>query len=152
MATVSITGFKEIDSVLKKLPLEVTHQVLGQAHLAAAKPLIEKEKLLAPEGPTGNLIDSIGGVKASFKRATEVGLVTVGPLGRKGAAGHLVEFGTKKRRTRKGANRGIMPKKPFAQPAFDQTKGLVESNIANALAQSMAKRMRKELGSAYVRG
>src|SRR5690606_41903740 len=95
---VILTGHKEIDRVLKALPKELQHSIQQQAHVDAAKPLIEKEKLLAPEGPTGNLVDSIGAVKIPLRRANFIGEVHVGPRrGRRyrGHHAHLVEFGTK---------------------------------------------------------
>src|SRR5688572_19313902 len=61
------TGHEAIDRVLRGLPLQLHDRVLQQAHTAAAKPLVDKEKLTAPEGPTGNLVDSIGIVKASSR-------------------------------------------------------------------------------------
>lgn len=142
---ISITGAKEIDAVLKAMPKELTHKVLGAAHANAAKPLVEKEKLLAPEGPTGHLVDSIGVVKTTFKKANTIGEVKVGPrTGRfKGNHGHLVEFGTKPRRTKSGANRGIMPAHPFAKPAFDQTKGQVEGGIAQAVGKVVLRTMKR---------
>lgn len=145
---VSLTGVKEIDSVLKALPKELSHKVLGAAHLAAAKPLIEKEKLLAPEGPTGNLVDSIGGDKTPISKANALGEVTVGPRRRKpyrGFAGHLVEKGTKRRQNKKGANRGVMPAKPFAEPAFNQTHKQVENRIAEETGKSLVRSMKKYL-------
>src|SRR5690606_29094571 len=72
---VILTGHKDIDRVLKALPKELQHTVQQQAHVDAAKPLIEKEKLLAPEGPTGNLVDSIGAVKIPLRRANFIGEV-----------------------------------------------------------------------------
>ncbi len=152
---VTLTGVKEIDRCLRKLPLELSHSILGSAHAAAAKPLVEKEKLLAPEGPTGNLVDSIGVVKTPLKKANEVGEVVVGPRRKgqhKGFAGHLVEFGTKQRQTKKGANRGKMKPEPFAEPAFNITKNVVIGNINEQIGKKLVSRMRKELGRAYVRG
>lgn len=145
----SVTGVKEIDSVLKGMPLLLTHQVLGSAHLAAAKPLIEKEKLLAPEGPTGNLVDSIGAIKTPFKKANSVGEVSVGPRRSrryKGHVGHLVEFGTKPRKTKKGAYRGIMPKKPFAEPAFRVTQSMVVGNISEQVGRKLYSFMKRKIG------
>lgn len=144
----SVTGVKEIDSVLKALPKELSHKVLGAAHLAAAKPLIEKEKLLAPEGPTGNLVDSIGGVKTPIGKAGALGEVVVGPRRRKpyrGNHGHLVEKGTKRRETKKGANRGVMPAHPFAEPAFNQTSKKVEQNIVEETGKSLVRTIKKYL-------
>lgn len=145
---ISITGAKEIDTLLRTLPNELTHQVLGAAHMAAAKPLVEKEKSLAPEGLTGNLVDSIGAVRTSIKRAGVIGEVKVGPRKRgqyTGFAGHLVEFGTRRRSNRRGANRGIMPATPFAQPAFNQTKTQVERSIAEQIGKKLLARMKKTL-------
>lgn len=145
---ITVTGVAEIDKVLKELPRQMSHTVLGAAHAGAAKPLVEKAKLLAPEGPTGNLVDSIGTVKANIKKANQLGEVKVGPRrsGKyKGFAGHLVEYGTRKRRTRKGANRGFMPAKPFMKPAFDQTKGIVERQIAGEVGKVLVRTMRRHL-------
>lgn len=146
---ISITGIQEIDRVLKELPKQMTHTILSTAHAAAAKPLVQKEKLLAPEGPTGNLVDSIGVSKVNIKKANKLGEVRVGPRrkgGYKGFAGHLVEFGTKPRRTRKkNAYRGVMRSKPFARPSFAQTKIEVEKKIGVEIGRVMVRTMRKYL-------
>jgi hypothetical protein len=145
---ISVTGAKEIDQVLRGLQNQVTHQILGQAHAAAAKPLVEKEKLLAPEGPTGNLIDAIGAVKTPMKKAGAVGEVTVGPRRTRkyrGHHGHLVEFGTQRRSNKKGANRGIMPKKPFAEPAFKVTQPIVVRNIPVEIGRKLYSFMRRTI-------
>jgi HK97 gp10 family phage protein len=145
---ISVTGVKEIDAVLKGLPLQLNHKILGQAHADAAKPLVDRAKLLAPEGPTGNLVDSIGVEKTSLAKATEVGAVTAGPRrgGRnRGYAAHLVEFGTRVRRNKKGANRGVMPKKPFMEPAFTATKSQVEGRIAESIGKKLIAFMKKTL-------
>lgn len=145
---ISVTGVKEIDRVLKELPKQMQHSILSAAHAAAAKPLVEKAKLTAPEGPTGNLVDSIGISKTSVKKANKLGEVRVGPRrkgGYKGFAGHLVEFGTKRRKTRKGANRGLMHPKPFMRPSFGQTKGQIEKDIALQIGRVMTRTMRRYL-------
>lgn len=145
---ITVIGVKEIDKVLKELPASLSHSVMGAAHAAAAKPLVDKAKLLAPEGPTGNLVDSIGVVKTPSKKANRVGEVKVGPRrkgGYKGFAGHLVEYGTKKRQTKKGANRGVMKAKPFMQPAFNQTKDIVERSISLEVGRSVLRTMKRHL-------
>jgi HK97 gp10 family phage protein len=150
--TISITGVKEIDNVLKNLPDAVSHKVLGAAHAAAAKPLIIKEQLLAPEGPTGNLVDSIGVLKTSLKKANAIGEVIAGPRrgGRyKGYAAHLVEYGTQERELKgrgkypRGTKRGRMRPEPFAKPAFEQTKGEVERRIAEEVGKSLNRTMNR---------
>lgn len=142
--SISFTGVREIDQILANLPKELNHKILGAAHAAAAKPLVEREKLLAPEGPTGHLVDSIGLIKSSFKRADSLGEVIVGPRRRRGGQhAHLVEFGTRRRTNKRGANRGIMPKHPFVQPAFNQEKGTVERGIALEVGKSVVRTMRR---------
>src|SRR5688572_31931778 len=137
MAKYILTGVKEIDDNLQGLKAQVSHKVLQQGNAFAAKSLVNKAKLMAPEGPTGNLIDSIGTVMPSVRASDAIGEVHVGPRRRngfKGQAGHLVEFGTK-RRNNNGANRGVMPKRPFMEPAFENVKDQMISGIASAIAR-----------------
>lgn len=147
MIKLSVTGVKEIDQVLRGLPKQLNHRVLGQAHAAAAKPLINKAKVMAPKR-SGGLQKSIGAVKLSQKKATIVGEVHAGPRrgrGHKGYAAHLVEFGTKKRTTKRGANRGVMSKKPFMEPSFQATKGQVEGLIAQEIGRKLNSFMKRTL-------
>ncbi len=144
----SVTGVREIDAVLRGLPLQLTHQVLGTAHAAAAKPLVEKEKLLAPEGPNGFLVDSIGVVKTPIKKANTIGEVTVGPRRSrpyKGYHGHLVEFGTRPRRTKRQLYRGVMRAKPFARPAFQMTSSMVTNSITTQVGQKLYSFMKRTI-------
>lgn len=134
----TLTGAKEVDNVLRGLPLQFTHKVIQTANFDAAKVLVEKAKLLAPEGATGGLVDSIGTVKPSIVRSNELGEVLTGPRrGRyKGHAAHLVERGTVKRD--KGyPNRGIMPKHPFMEPAYLATKDKMFDNIRDILGRKV---------------
>jgi HK97 gp10 family phage protein len=152
--TLKLTGVKELDKVLRGVPKELSHKLIGDANTLAAKPLVEREKQLAPVGPTGNLVSSIGVVRTTFKKANVLGEITVGPRrqgGYKGFHGHWIEFGTKKRQTKKGANRGSVPAKPFAEPAYMQTKDQVLGSINQNLGRKIIQRMKKELGSSYIR-
>lgn len=157
---IRLTGVKEIDDVLRGLPLQVNDKILQAANASAAKYLVDREKLLAPEGPTGNLVDSIGIVRGGFGQVQSgrrsIGQVTIGPRrgGKyKGFAGHLVEFGTKARYTkgtgkkRKVVNayRGIMKSNPFAELAFDQTKNIVLGSINEQLGKSLISYMKRTI-------
>lgn len=145
---IRVTGAPEIDAVLKGLPKEVNNKLSTTAHTNAAKHLVEKAKLLAPEGPTGNLVDSIGTQATGFKNQRALGETHTGPRrgrGQRGFAGHLVEYGTKTRKTKKGANRGKMTAKPFMEPAWEATKGKVESSINDEVGKALVKFMRKTL-------
>lgn len=114
--------------------------------MSASKVLVDAEKLSAPEGPTGNLVDSIGVVKTSFGRASALGEINVGPRrGRfKGYAAHLVEYGTGPR-AYKGANRGVMPKKPFALPSWTRTKTRVQESIRVHLGRHVLAFMKRTI-------
>lgn len=145
--TLKLTGHQDIDKVLRGLPLQINHKILQNAHASAAKVLVDAEKLSAPEGPTGNLIDSIGVIKTPIGRAGALGEINVGPRrGRyKGYAAHLVEYGTRKRQNKSGANRGTMPKKPFALPSWEKTKDKVESSIAAQLSRHLLRFMKRTI-------
>jgi HK97 gp10 family phage protein len=148
MIKISVTGVKEIDACLKAMPAALTHKVLGTAHADAAKPLVQREKSLAPVGSTHNLVDSIGVVKSSIARAGSLGEVRVGPRKRgryKGFAAHLIEYGTRPRRTKKGANRGFLRPEPFAEPAFNQTKGVVQAGIVTSIGKVLVRTMKRTL-------
>lgn len=143
----TLTGDKDIDLVLSQLPNQINHRVLQAANYEASKPLVEKSKLLAPEGTTGHLVDSIGTVKQPLKKASEIGEVWTGPRrGKyKGNAGHLVERGTVRRSTKKGANRGIMPSHPFMEPAFIATKNLVLSLVNESIGKKIYQFMKRTI-------
>lgn len=144
---ITVTGVYEIDKVLSGMPKELSHRVLQQANTEAAKVLVSKAKSLAPEGPTGRTVDSIGTVKPNIKRADELGVVLTGPRrGRYGGhAAHLIEYGTKNRKNKRGANRGMMRAKPFMKPAYEQTKELIFSDINRIIGRKLYQFMNRTL-------
>jgi|SRR6185503_11906480 Bacteriophage HK97-gp10, putative tail-component len=126
--SVKILGMKEIQEAFRGLPRQFTDKLMQKANVNAARPLVDRIHRLAPVGLTGNLAESIGIVKSGSKNQGRLGEISVGPRrkgGFKGYAAHLPEYGTKPRRTRRGANRGVMPARPYERPAFDQTKNEV---------------------------
>lgn len=142
MAKLALLGDKEIQAVLKELPQALADKAIGTANMNAAKPLVEKEKQLAPDD-TGALVDSIGAYRAP-KKAQRLGLVVAGAQRRgkyKGFHAHLVEFGTRERK------RGRMPKQPFAKPAFDATQTKVQGLIHTELSKIVQRVMKKHLKS-----
>lgn len=143
---IKVSGEKEIQDVFRGLPLLFTHKILQAAHADAARPMVDREHRLSPVGKTGKTADSIGITKPPFSKATLVGEIGVGP--RRGRFGgnvaHLSEFGTVKRNFR-GANRGVMPRRPFAEPAFEQTDAEVQSRIQVSLAKKTLAFMRRTI-------
>lgn len=142
-----LTGVKEIDQVLRGLPKQVNHKILQQAHASSAKVLVDTAKLTAPEGPTGNTVDSIGVVKYPFAKAGELGLIDAGPRrGRyKGNVAHLIEYGTRRRSLKNGANRGTMPAKPFMEPSWQRTKDQVLNSIDRFLGATLLRFMKRTI-------
>jgi hypothetical protein len=145
---IRLVGVKEIDQVLKGLPTQINHKLVQQANFQASKYLVEEAKNTAPEGPTGNTVDSIGTIRQSFARSSELGLTQSGPRrgGRyKGHYAHLIEYGTRSRSLKNGANRGVMPARPFMLPAWVKTKYRILSSINVFLAQALLRFMRRTI-------
>lgn len=140
---ISVSGIKEIDKVLKGLPLELQDRVLKNAHADAAKPLIATAKNIVPVGKTGNLKESIGVERISMKKTNAIGLVQVGPRrkgGYKGFHGHLVEY---PHFTRDGVNKTTP--KPFMEPAYNQTKNQVLENIKTSVGRKLNLFMKRTI-------
>lgn len=138
---ISVTGLKEIDKVLRGLPVQLQDRVLKTAHADAAKPLISAAKSIV-HVKTGNLQKSIGVVRTSLKKTGEVGLVQVGPRrggGNKGYHAHLIEYG----KTNRDGTRSR--KFPFMEPAFNQTQRQVEGNIAESLGKKLNQFMKRTI-------
>jgi HK97 gp10 family phage protein len=137
----SITGFKEIDSVLKGLPNQLQDRVLKNAHADAAKVLVRDAQNSAPV-KTGNLRKSIGVERISIKKTNSVGLVRIGPRrkgGFKGFHGHLVEFGkTNRDGTRSKAN-------PFFEQSYNRTKAQLETQIKISVGKKLEQFMRRTI-------
>lgn len=142
---ITIAGYDELDKLFKALGPALNHNILGAAHLASSKPLVEREKMLAPKRK-GTLVRSIGAYRTTKKKAKEIGEVIVGPrrsVGYKAYHAHLVEYGTEPRYNKSGAYRGIMPAHPYVQPAFPATKEQVEALIASNIGKAAARIMKK---------
>lgn len=140
---IEIKGYKEILSVIIGLPREFSDPYLRRVHRKAVIPLENEIHRRAPVGLTGNLADSIGTVKAEG-----LGGIATGPRvkgGYKGFSGHLNEYGTKVRRTRRGANRGQQPARPFERPAWEAKDSQVEHNIAKELEKDLGQFIRRKL-------
>lgn len=142
---IKMTGFAEIDRVIKQLPHQLTHPLLQQIHYRAVQPYVKAAYFAAPLR-TGRTAESIGVIRRARSRGT-LGLIEAGPRrgGRyKGHYAHFSEFGTKKREY-KGANRGRMPRKPFLEPAWDRTSQQVLGGIREATGRVIYNFMRRTI-------
>jgi len=130
MAGPSVTlTFPDINGLageFRKLPKSLAATTIGAAVKRAIKPAEDKLKQLTPVGPTGNLKRGIATKAKRYpKTGTAVALVGYRKAGsgKKKQSGtkrrnkasdktyhqFLVEYGTAKRETKSGANRGVMP-------------------------------------------
>lgn len=147
---IKVTGLKEIDAVLAGLPKEVNHRVLQAGNAEAVKILVAEEHLLSPVGATGGLAESHGIVKPSISRVSAPGEILVGPRrGRyKGHHAHMLETGTKVRRTKSGANRGSVKATHYLEKAFGNKIGLVQSKITVFIGSKLLAFMRRTIKNA----
>ena len=137
-----IKGLDELVKSLKGLDKQFSHADFQKANVKAAEPVITKAHRIAPVGLTGDYADSIGLVKLG-KKSTQLGGVNVGPRrggGFEGFHGHLIEFGTKQRRTKTtGANRGVMPKNPVMTRSWEATKNEALGIVTKELQKKAEK-------------
>lgn len=152
---IKLTGVAELDKLFNDLPKQLQHRVMAQAHADSAKPLVETAQSLVRK-KTGKLRQSIGVVKVSQKKTTELGAVLVGPRRMRGRLfgyhGHLIEYGHWLVRGKR--NIRFIQEYPFMRPAFQMTKEVIGSNIANSLAKKMVsfmKRTVKSSGSQWIK-
>lgn len=148
MIKVDLLGANEILKAFSGLPYQFTDTTVQKANVRAAQPMVARIHYLSPVGLTGQLADSIGVVKSGKNNKGELGAVEVGPRrkgGFKGYVGHLVEFGTKVRRTDTGANRGAMPENPFIEQGFEQTVDEVRNRQAIELGNVTMNFLRRTL-------
>lgn len=139
----TVTGYKEINNALKALPKAMSDKVWSDINYLQSKIVVNRLKLNAPEGPTGNLVDSMGAIRLRRER---LGTVWAGPLrrgGKKGFAGHLVEYGTRARRNRNGANRGRMKKNPFAARSFRESAPALEKALGVSAQKVLTRTIRR---------
>ena len=140
---IEVKGAKEILRAIQGLPKQFSDPYLRKVHRKASLVVVNEIHRRAPVGLTGNLADSIGVVKSEG-----LGGIAVGPIiggGKKGFAGHLNEYGTKPRRTRRGKKLGVMEAKPFERPAWDAKDSQVEQIIANELSRDLGTYFRQKL-------
>ncbi len=139
-ASVKIEGVDEVKQVLRLMPTLVRNRTLRNANRASGRIVAKKQKELAPKGKTRNLETSIG-TESEGKSD-----IAVGPRRRgryKGHAGHLVNFGTKPRRKKRGASTGVMPANPFVEESFDQSIDKMKTESRVKLARAVSNQMKR---------
>lgn len=153
MATIRITGAREMEAVLRQLPAAIAKQTLTKALREAAQPVLDEARALAPVGQESRgrvrlrrtkrgkiTISNYGKLKPSLRIATVPAsqtphsatvVVTVG----KAFWGMFVEFGTR-----------FMSARPFLRPAFESKKMDALNRLGKALGEEIEKAAKKLAG------
>lgn len=126
--SLELDGRRELEQALLRLTRDLRGEIVTEAILAAGEPIQREAMARAPRGKTGNLAGSIV-VEAGSRYIHSVRIGT----GAKGPHGHLIEFGTAKRVTKKGANRGQIAAKPFLKPALDAKKSEARAKFSEII-------------------
>jgi len=147
--TTTIQGLQQVYAFLQGLGSVLSHSVVQTANVEAVKPFLNKAHRNAPVGRTGKTADSIGTIKTPFAKAGAIGEITAGPRRGKfgGSKAHLIEFGTGPRKFR-GANRGVVIKKPFLEPAWESTQNEVLSKVTSILQEKVMQYARRTIRNA----
>lgn len=154
---VSVDGAKELAEIFDELPKSLTDAVIKSAAKKALQPVAELAKATVVRDD-GDLANSIAisttlskRQKRMFRQKGEVA-VYAGPSYPKGAAGHLIEFGTGPRYHKTtGKYVGVVQARPFMRPAWDSLSGKVlevmRTEIWGTLQKAVARlRRRAESG------
>lgn len=123
---IKMTGFDELEKVLKALPGELAKRDLNTSLRKGANHMRDAAQAKVPIDE-GDLKDSLKVQKQKADNSEEVKL-TLSPSKPKGFHAHFVEFGTVKN-----------PAQPFMRPAFDETKGEATKIIIDYLANKVTK-------------
>ena len=160
-----LSGFKEVDDILKNLPKQVQRKILLGAQREVLKPVAKdmESALSAVAGNvSGNLRDSIG-IRAlrggkEFNAASLAGIRYGNRY--KGFHGRFIESGTSIRKPRKRKvmkfigkdgqevfikSAAPMRKTPFMQPTIDKHLPRISREYPEALLKSMSRYMKRKL-------
>lgn len=142
----------------RQLPKSLASAAIGAGVKRAMKPAQDALKQITPVGPTGNLkrgvatkakrypksgaaVAVVGFRKAGSKGPPKEGVKRRNKASDKTQHQFLVEYGSKQRFTKKGANRGRMPAKAPVQIAWraaeSQVRGLLEQEMKTAYENAL---------------
>jgi len=150
--------FNGLADKFRELPKSLASAAIGAGVKRAMKPAEQALKQAVPVGPTGNLKRGVATKAKRYpKTGAAVAIVGFRKAGSKGPPKEgtkrrnkasdktqhqfLVEYGSKQRRTKSGANRGRMPAKAPIQMAWRaaeaQVKGLLTSEMKEAYERAL---------------
>lgn len=146
-----VSGFEELEKLLRELPEIAQRRVYREALSAAGKPIAKAARTKAP---TKNIRRNI--VKKLNRRGSRLGEFTVSILARK-AYNRYTKVGSRriKKNSEKDAydslwyefGRRGQPATPFLRPAFDENKG----NAREIFRKEMKQRIEAEIAKKRAR-
>jgi HK97 gp10 family phage protein len=139
-----------LEKLLRSLPGKIERRVTRVAVKAGGAVILKDAKRRAPKGPGGkdykggnlrrSMTQSRGLRVRKYPRGGRQKYIAVaGPGWPLGAHGHLIESGTVKRETKKGANRGAITPDPFLEPAFKRKSREAQRKVTDRLWQQIQR-------------
>ena len=140
MTGLKLTGFKEMDLVLRQLPKATAKRVADRAIKQALAPVAAAANAMLPKGMPPVIVEKrLNKNQAKQFRGTEGETVRTMFVGSPSPRAHLEEFGTGPRFHKSGKYVGIMRARPFMRPAWDMTKQQVLDRLRVDLAREIEK-------------
>ena len=140
MTGLKLTGFKEMDLVLRQLPNRTAKNVADRAIKNALAPVAAAANGMLPKGMPPVIVNKkLNKSQSREFRGTESETVRVMFVGSPSPRAHLEEFGTGPRFHKSGKYVGIMRARPFMRPAWDATKQQVLDRLKADLASEIEK-------------
>lgn len=140
-----IEGIKEVQQMLKKLPQAVNDKVSYDINRAAGKIVQQQLQADTPEG----INDKASADKASSnviitRSKTSKNGVWIGFAKRVWYIVNVIERGVKVRKTKKGANRGSITRKPFIEESHNKAFPAVVDFLTNNFLKLTNKSLRNQ--------
>lgn len=128
--TIDVEGVGATVRGINLFDMELRLGIIRQVK-STAQAVQREGKARAPVSKTPKSRGRSGDLKRSIRpKYFDQGLsATVVPRRPKGSHRHLVAYGTQKRTTRSGANRGKMPKNPFMEQAQNSQEAIYNREI-----------------------
>jgi len=136
-----VRGIKEIDALLRDLPIDMQRNVARAGNRAVAKEISERVQ-------RGGRVHFLVRMAATFRQnpqARSTGGFKVALRGIWGRLAHLFEFGTAERTTKDGRKTGRMRATPFLRPAVD---GMSDDEVAKVWAKAASRNLDRQLKKA----
>lgn len=133
-----LNGLKEIDDLLKNLPLSVQAQLLRGINRKAAK-------IVQLQMKAGTTVEGIN-IKIKADKYNKSGVLVGVENSDRGFLARFLEYGTQIRSTKDGENRGSIQPNPFLKKAIDskanEVINFLQTNYATEINKGLERRVK----------